>query len=168
MNLGFKDQFVPMVEDGSKRHSIRAGFRWKEGMRADLYARPRQKGMRLLFRAMVVKVEQIEIEYTGTLVAPNTRLGAMIGGWSASDFTTITIEGVRLVADELDSFAWRDGFRPHPSEPTLTTDAFRDMVEFWYRMHGFGRKIRHFHGQVIHWDYERRFTKKLKNWSIAA
>ena len=28
MNLGFKDQFVPYVEDGSKTHSIRAGERW--------------------------------------------------------------------------------------------------------------------------------------------
>ena len=45
MILGFKDRFVPMVEDGSKRHTIRAGKRWKVGISADLYASRKVLGM---------------------------------------------------------------------------------------------------------------------------
>jgi hypothetical protein len=40
--LGFKDRFVAFVENGTKTHSIRAGNRWKVGMRADLYRESRR------------------------------------------------------------------------------------------------------------------------------
>jgi len=59
--LGFKDQFVPYVREGSKTHSVRSGGRWKVGMRADLFEKVRQKGMSLIFRAPVVKVEPVFI-----------------------------------------------------------------------------------------------------------
>lgn len=160
MMLGFKDQFVPYVEDGSKRHTIRSGERWKAGMRADLYARPRQKGMRLLFRAIVTRVEPI---YIGTLpYAPDGEID-------------IVIQGQRLSQNERDSFAWRDGFRWRP-EPCAhccnwaacnalqvcrqigsakDSGCFKRMMDFWDGQLPFT-------GQIIHWDYERRFMEAPK------
>lgn len=149
MLLGFKDQFVPFVEDGSKRHTIRAGERWKVGLRADLYARPRQKDMRLIFRAMVIRVEPITIEHRALRHTYQET-------WCN---TFITIADVELApcSDEADLFAWRDGFRPWKDDPRLSTMAFVSMVEFWEKQHGFGRRVHRFEGQVIHWDYEGRF-----------
>lgn len=170
MNLGFKNQFVPYVEDGSKRHSIRGGQRWKVGMRADLFARPRQKGMRLLFRAWVVKVEDIVIReaLTGRLLDDGTMTQAL-------SRTVVEIEGVQLTTDECDALAYRDGFRwrvgpcahccnwancntlqacrqiGYPKD----AGCFNRMMEFW-------RGRLPFRGQVIHWDYDARFMEKLK------
>lgn len=149
MNLGFKDQFCPLVEDGSKRHTMRAGRgRWKVGMRADLFARPRQKGMRLMFRAIVIKVEPVAITRRGI-----SGLNIMIG------------EAI-LSPDEVEAFLWRDGFRPEPEDPFTSTS----MAAAFWRKQLQGRRLargvygrdRMFFGQIIHWDYEGRFMERLK------
>lgn len=149
MNLGFKDQFVSYVEEGSKTHTIRAGDRWKVGMRADLYARPRQKGMRLIFRAPVVRVQEIEI------IPPPDDFRCFLCGTREihchQPYSRILIDGEELGSDERDLLAWRDGFRPFPE----TTFAFDHMMEFW-------RGRLPFHGQVIHWDYTARFVELPK------
>lgn len=134
MILGFKDRFVPFVEDGSKTHTIRAGERWRVGMRADLFARPRQKGMRLLFRAPVVRVQPIHIER----LPPFGPL-------------RVTVEGVDLSPDELNSFFWRDGFRDEGFPAPAGQAAL-----FWSEQLRDGPFV----GQLIHWDYSRRFTDK--------
>ncbi len=134
MNLGFKDQFLPFVEDGSKTHTIRAGERWKVGMRADLYARPRQKGMRLLFRAPVVRVEPISI----TLEHFFNSVG---NHWHPA----IVINGCLLDAGETEAFLRRDGFRDG------SRSAIEQAAAFW-------RQSLPFHGQLIHWDFDERFT----------
>lgn len=148
MILGFKEQFVPFVEDGSKTHTIRAGERWKVGMRADLYARPRQKDMRLIFRDLVTKTDPIRIEHSGRV------------GFQLVKNTSIFIAGNELKDFELDLFAWADGFREDCdiNEPYGVVGAFEQMVAFWESEHKFGRKVHCFHGQVMHWDYEERFT----------
>lgn len=135
MNLGFKDRFVPMVEEGSKRHSIRAGARWKAGMRADLYARPRQKGMRLLFRAIVLKVEPITLYQRWVTEEPG----------NLDTTIKVRIDGVLLEPSEAEAFFRRDGFR----------DSERSAIE---QAHGFWYGDLPFTGQLIHWDYENRFT----------
>lgn len=171
MNLGFADQFVPFVEDGTKTHSIRAGNRWKVGMRADCYARPRQKGMRLLFRAPVVRVERVVIRCTNE--PPRD--------WDGPDAaplhlrTSIEIEGCKLTDDELDLFAWRDGFRhPLSERHGKGYGSFFLMVDFWRRTHKFGKRVDmfryetegpaedNFHGQIIHWDYAARCVAMAK------
>lgn len=153
MMLGFKDRFVPMIEDGSKTHTIRAGARWKVGMRADLYARPRQRDMRLLFRAVVTRVETIEVIpppmdwkcplcYSGRIHCHEV--------WSK-----VFIAGDLLNSDEADGFAWRDGFRSFPKghcHERHTSGSFGLMMEYW-------RDQLPFSGQLIHWDYEGRFTE---------
>ncbi len=155
MNLGFKDQFVPFVEEGSKTHTIRVGQRWKAGMRADLFARPRQKGMRLLFRAMVTKVERVEIAHRDGLCDDSTG--------------NIWIDGVRLDRSERNLFAWRDGFRHRELlRPTDTVSVvspetigcFDLMMDFWHRVHNLS--ARPFVGQIVHWDYAQRFMEKRR------
>ena len=133
MILGFKAQFVPYVLDGSKTHTIRAGQRWKAGMRADLFQNVRQKNMSLLFRAPVVRVEEICI-----FEDPNEVVG-------------IAIQGERLTQAECDLFAYRDGFRDGltDAEPYGTVGAFEQMVEFWRRTHNLSAEP--FQGQIIHW-----------------
>ncbi|MBK8200294.1 MAG: hypothetical protein IPK75_18260 [Acidobacteria bacterium] len=136
MILGFKDRFIPYVLDGSKTHTIRAGERWRADMRADLFAKVRQKGMRLLFRAPVVRVEEILIQ-----VLPH--YGPMI-----------VIGDCALTNEEADMFAWRDGFRhPMASKPH---GAFSLMMRFWQFTHKIDAKP--FHGQIVHWDYAQRYV----------
>lgn len=158
MNMGFQDQFVPFVEDGSKTHTIRAGERWKVGMRADLYARPRQKGMRLIFRAPVVRVQEIEIRVIG----PNT--------WhldlnrNLPDRVAVYIDGQVLDEDERNLLAWRDGFRNDPAlvKIGILRGCFAQMVQFWAANNGLGRNLTEWRGQIVHWDYERRrMTKEI-------
>jgi len=136
--LGFKAQFVPYVLDGSKTHTIRAGARWKAGMRADLFQNVRQKNMSLLFRAPVVRVEDICI-----FDDPNEDAG-------------ILIQGEPLHHAECDLFAYRDGFRSSCSDTEAygTVGAFEQMIEFWRRTHNI--TVNPFRGQIIHWDFAQR------------
>ena len=210
MNLGFHDQVVPFIEDGSKTHTIRAGERWKVGMRADLYRELRRRkvyelratnipprcichgdglmgmrcsavvhapakleyervqvaGMQLIFRAPVVRVEKISIR--------EVLIGSIMPEGSLTEAlprVVIEIDGVRLRPDEADAFAWRDGFRRKlpSSDPRVlrgqeyseeTTGCFRTMMDFWAENHGLGLQIHHFHGQLVHWNYDQRFTGK--------
>lgn len=155
MMLGFKDRFCPMVEDGSKRHSIRGGERWKVGMRSDLYQRPRQKGMRLMFRAIVTKVETIEIRIVSDGPSPfHTMFTAESagGGSDVIDVTThvgsdrfsVVVDGQELSADEMDALFYRDGFRDEGTPPS------QQACEFW------GQRLP-FKGQIVHWDFDGRF-----------
>ena len=131
MILGFKDQFIPYIEEGSKTHTIRSGFRWKVGMRADLYERPRQKGMRLIFRAPAVRVQEIEIR---AVAVPD-------------DIETLEVRIDHSLLDpaETEALFRRDGFRKPDTVPAVNL-----AYGFWL-----GRLP--FHGQIIHWDYEERF-----------
>lgn len=149
MILGFKDQFEPYVLDGSKTHSIRAGERWRVGMRADLYVKPRQKGMRLLFRAEVVKVDPILIEHSHR------------AGFELCENTSLYIAGNELKDYELEMFAWADGFREDcdVNQPYGVVGAFEQMIAFWQAEYQFGKKMHQFVGQVTHWDYTDRFTE---------
>jgi hypothetical protein len=126
MLLGFKRRFAPMVEDGSKTHTIRGERKItpRVGETCHCYVDPRQKTMRLLGRWQCVKVEEIAIE---------ERHGRDTAVW---------IDGIALSHDERNALAWRDGFRGRGK-----TGAFEEMMEFWK-----GRLP--FAGHVIHWQYK--------------
>lgn len=153
MILGFKDRFVPLVETGLKTHTIRGGNRWKAGMIADCFARPRQKGMRLLLRAPVVKVERIRIfEYE----AVQRGLGPIpaLSGNHVKDACRgphgecllVEIEGALLEHDEAEALFRRDGF----NDPTLM--ASYEALLFW-------KDNLPFAGQIIHWSPEARLRR---------
>lgn len=114
---------------GAKRHSM--------------YKRQQVSGMRLLFRAPVVRVEKFEAV------------------WAHPFGPFLLIEENPLTDDEADLFAWRDGFR-HPMSATHRTGygSFHLMMEFWQKSHDL--KNKRFHGQLIHWDYANRFSGRRR------
>lgn len=126
MLLGFKRRFVLFVEDGSKTHTMRAGSRFRVGMRCDCYADPRQSTMRLLGRWACIRVQDVEID-------------GGLGGISA-----IRIDGIALSLSEMRDFAWRDGFREEG-------DSLAQMSAFFEREHALGPSYI-FKPQMIHWN----------------
>lgn len=149
MLLGFKKQFVDYVAEHSKRHTIRAYRGSKQsprpgmaprqvkvGDRADLYANPRQKSMRLLGRHPVTRVQCIDIR----------RHAAKPGD---TDFLRldIRIDGIELSRDEVMELAWKDGFREHGKGGAMWA-----MALFWEREHNLYPGGPPFVGQLIHWD----------------
>lgn len=146
MILGFKHRFVPIIEAGSKTHTIRGGQRWKVGMRADLYAHPRQKNMRLIFRAPVIQVEIIEFWDTGLERPLHERVA-------------VYRNGKVLDGDQRNDLAYRDGFQNDPelARIGILNGCFAQMVQFWASTHGLGHRTNKWFGQIVHWDYSARF-----------
>jgi hypothetical protein len=140
--LGFKRQFAPFVEEGSKTHTVRAlrkpnklGHAQRSprvGEMVHCYVDPRQKTMRLLGRWRITKVERITITEFFNPMIP----------------LAMSIEGQLLSTDETEAFLWRDGFRDKGGE---TYEAIHQAAEFWKGRLASGKP---FHGQVIHWKYE--------------
>ena len=93
MVLGFKRQFAPFVEDGTKTHTVRPGNRWKVGMRADCWGDHRKPTTWLIGRFEVVKVDTIDI--------------------TAGDSVPlrVSINGERLQLWDVEALLWHDGFR---------------------------------------------------------
>lgn len=152
MVLGFKRQFHPHVRDGSKRHSIRAGHRWKVGMIADCFGDVRQKSMFLLGRWPVVEVENAVIYECGD--------GTL----------SVLVNGQELTVDEKNLLAWHDGFRPagwkkyravKPSEFLNPDTPWQMVTAFWKAEHS-GPKGVDFDGQIVHWDYDRPLYRNAK------
>jgi hypothetical protein len=134
----FQKRFVPMIEDGSKCHTIRACRRCpdKPGDTLHLYTGLRQPGARLLFRAPCVRIENIRI-----------------------DRARVWINDNELSLDEKDILAWHDGFRYDGTmmeicDPPVakSTGCFNLMLQFWVEKH----RTTEFIGHIIHWHYEQR------------
>lgn len=139
MVLGFQDQFCPHVKDGSKRHTIRAGTRWKVGMHTDLFSRVWKRDQTLLFRSVCTRVQTIRIESGLRLLGRNmSHPQTVLNVW---------IDGALLSPDEAEAFFWSDGFRA-PGRRSIDQAA-----EFWTNSLPFA-------GQVIHWDYEARYMQR--------
>lgn len=127
MLLGFKRQFAPFVEEGSKTHTIRGTRKItpRVGETCHCYVDPRQKTMRLLGRFPCVCVEDIRIE-RGTFSNP----------------LVIVIGGIYLEAEEAELFLQRDGFRDSSiGSAMLQANAFWD-------------GCLPFEGHLIHWDFK--------------
>lgn len=140
MLLGFKRRFAPMVEDGSKTHTIRAkrkptklGYKRaipRAGQTCHCYVDSRQKTMRLLGRWPCTRVEDIVIYERG-----DGSFGVKLGG-------------AELGKDEKDWLAWRDGFRDGP-----VPESFDRMIAYWLATHKRSAPFV-FEGDLIHWRYE--------------
>lgn len=146
MLLGFKAQFAPFVEDGSKTHTIRAPRKDRPirvGDRLDCYTNVRQQNMRLLGRWLCTKVETIEIRLDPKLYIKSALTGR-------TEHFKIAIDGQPLDYDEAVAFAFRDGFRGR--------DSVCQMAAFWMREHALSAD-NPFHGHLIHWDFQRRLVE---------
>lgn len=129
--LGFQARFVPLIERGEKTHTIRGPRADIHlGTRLDLYAAPRTKSMRLIFRAPCIGIEQIRILPDD----PSREI------YSAR----VQLRGCWLDPSELDGFAKRDGFAD-----------FQEMRRFWM-VH----RTLPFDGFVFHWDFAKRTAEK--------
>jgi type IV secretory pathway protease TraF len=86
----FQKRFVPMIEAGTKTHTIRAPRRHPDepGRMLHLYTGLRQRGARLLKRVACVAVQEICIKKN----------------------SEVLIDGVKLSTDECEALARSDGF----------------------------------------------------------
>lgn len=144
MLLGFKRQFAPFVEEGSKTHTVRGvrKIRPRVGEICHCYVDPRQKTMRLLGRFECVKVEPITLDFKKHGIAYTLR---------------VTIADQTLSLDEASVFAWRDGFRAGFSSPIRheSTTFLDEMARFWISTGRLTDSLdsRPWHGDLIHWKF---------------
>lgn len=89
--INFQARFVPMIESGEKRQTIRARNRFKVGDTLFLYTGMRQKGCRKIGYAECVRVTKVEIHEGGMSMFKNGKL-------------------VDLTVDERMAMAQQDGF----------------------------------------------------------
>ncbi len=130
MLLGFKRQFAPFVEEGSKTHSVRSDRKIapRIGETCHCYVDPRQKTMRLLGRFPCTGIDRIKIEAA-----------------RHPDRLVIRINGQALSNDEAEAFLWRDGFRDRTGE---TFPAMAQARRFWVN------RLPH-EGPLIHWRFDK-------------
>lgn len=148
MLLGFRRQFAQFVEEGSKTHTIRGVRKIAPhvGEICHCYVNPRQKSMRLLGRWPCVRVEPITLDFVKCGIAYVLR---------------ITIADQTLSLDEAIAFARADGFRvdePVNVLKSARTAPLDEMARFWIASKRLTDAIdsRPWHGQVIHWNYNRK------------
>lgn len=100
--LNFKKRFAPLVESGTKTHTIRAWRKHpiREGEMLHLYTGLRQKGARLLGRWPCTKAQTITIEARE----------------NSAPFLWICVDGRWLNDDEVFNLLRRDGFAGGPAE----------------------------------------------------
>jgi len=136
---GFKNFFVPQIETGFKRQTVRADRKRhaEPGELVQLYTAMRTKQCRKIIsdRTCLAK-EHIVIE----------RRPATI--------TAIEINGCRLNSDEIEEFARADGFAPEHLKGAADLDSHRasmNMAMFWDRAHpSFGPFV----GFLIRWSFD--------------
>jgi hypothetical protein len=151
MVLGFKRQFAPFVEDGSKTHSIREdkNDRWRPGVIVDAFVDPRQKTMRRLMPSTpCIYTEPLE------MIAVNQSV-------VASERIALVIDGRKPDANEADLFAWRDGFRHMDGEKYTTAicGCYAMMLQFWADL---DRKLP-WRGKIVHWKFSGTMRRKAAN-----
>jgi hypothetical protein len=88
----FQAQFVPMIEDGSKKQTIRRRRKYptRAGQMLQLYMGQRTKHCKMIVQRECVKVLPVKIN-------PDLRL--------------LEVQGERLPFDEMQEFAKADGFK---------------------------------------------------------
>lgn len=129
----FKEQFCEPVETGSKTHTVRALRTGKSphampGDTVYLYYGMRTKFCRKLGEGTCTKVEKITV---------------------ASQ--QIFLNGSALSLSDMNTFAWKDGFRPVGSSLKESGGSWRLMREFWVKTHPEILTTEGWKGVVIHW-----------------
>lgn len=122
--LNFKERFVPHIESRRKKHTIRAKRKYpcKVGDKLYLYTGLRTK------KAKKISVEECSMVQDIKFDTPYPDAEVILP-WDV----TVTIDGIGLGADEMETLAYHDGFKD-----------FAEMVSFWN-----GRLP--FEGDIIHW-----------------
>jgi len=116
MVIGFKNQFVPKILDGSKKHTIRedATNRWKEGRVMDMATGVRTKQYNKFTEQICTGIQTILI------IRVSDELNQ----------TIVNVDGRELSLDEIQKLAWNDGFE--------------NLIDFWlWFKDGFDGKLIH-------------------------
>ena len=138
---GFKQRFVPMIQDGSKRHTIRAERKKghaKPGEKMFLYCGLRTKHTFKIGEAQCDYSEAILIHEEFILFKRKTEAGQIVY--------------IELKGKEADKLAWRDGFRPEGSTCKEPGEAFALMIRYWkMERKQTGNDPLPFVGVIIYW-----------------
>ena len=107
MTLGFNPEFIPLILNGTKIHTIRSSQRWAAGQP-------------IHFRATGPAGELLEFRPAGVVTAVQA-----IRITAADGTATLTVDGRPLPGPELHELARRDGF----GSPALLLRFFADTYE---------------------------------------
>lgn len=131
----FQERFIPFLLDGSKDHTIR-----KERAGRSRHARPgetvylyygmRTKWCQKIGEATCSAVRKIRITVDDIIVYDEN----------------LDEQPINRTLHELNTFAWKDGFRPEGTTKDNPTGAFSLMLRFWKQTHDLP-----FQGLVIYW-----------------
>jgi hypothetical protein len=162
----FKEQFVPMVMDGSKPGTIRSFRKYapRVGQLAHLFF-----GMRTKFCKKLRTPSPPIREVVCVLITVNGSLYVIDTNWldedarervKGLDFRTFRFWAA--VPAFKDALAWQDGFR-HADDPMRKTGCFDMMIKFWEQTHELP-----FVGNYILWGESDVMLKGAsKQWSHA-
>lgn len=139
----FQQRFVPMVLEGSKRHTIRKRRKYapKKGDNLQLYYGMRTKWCKKLRVDVCTDVKSILIAINSNtgdpvLVLFDRRLRddefEMIDG---KIVLHTDVKKTAIEPDERDRFAWADGFRPDGSTANNPAGAWHLMIRWWSKTH---------------------------------
>lgn len=138
-SFSFKERFVPMVKDGSKRQTVRAYRKNnpKPGQLAYLFFGMRTKFCtRLLEPQPIISVDSIYISTAGELYLlhhyPLTADEVKYVKDNPDEIFNcrFTIK-IALTKKERDHFAWSDGFRPEGSTLEKPAGSWELMLRYW-------------------------------------
>lgn len=146
----YKERFVPLILEGSKKHTIRARRKHvpKAGQMAYNYFGMRTKFCRKLNESKIAVVKGISITNEHGIVLYERALDDMELEVAKIDPLNVNLPlGQILHSDMRDAFAWNDGFRPEGSCPGYPIGAYDLMIRFWKQTHDLP-----FTGDVISWQ----------------
>jgi hypothetical protein len=128
----FKERFIPMLKDGSKKQTIRARRKGKQqnavpGQKVYLYYGMRTKYCTKIGEGICINKSLIEIHEDGSVFLNHNKPG---------------------LSDELkDLLAWNDGFRPEGATRKNPKGCFELMFRWWWQTHELP-----FRGEIIYWQ----------------
>lgn len=133
----FKERFIPMILDGSKRQTIRGRRKHppKVGQTAFNYFGMRTKHCKKLNEAEIKQVQSIRIDQDYVWIYPRA-LDEMELDLVINHHAHVSLpKPILVMEDEADEFAWDDGFRPDGSTRENPTGCFELMIRFWEKTH---------------------------------
>lgn len=152
--FSYNERFIPMLLDGSKGQTIRGRRRSmpKIGDTMHQYYAQRSRNSRKLREDICTNIRSITITVNGIHlfqdVVPWEDLQQVI----RVPFHRIMGHGRHILSDEeVNRFAWADGFRPEGTTAEDPGDAWELMYRFWCRTHS----LHHFQvwcGDVYYWN----------------
>lgn len=161
----FQKRFVPYIQDGSKRQTIRSRRKHpaKPGDTLYLYYGLRTKHCRKLREEICTDARSIYISDFGIIIfsrmltdpeipvfQKKSLWGAAMFGHDSVDQSPLNVADIYLEIENppeaFDRIAWRDGFRVTGSTENFPAGCFKLMLQWWRRTHELP-----FVGDIIYW-----------------